>query len=74
MRMTVPQIAASRTRRAVKDLLAAAHSTLPDKVTWTPLGDARSALSMLTECVIANTKWRDILRTRKYANVSEALW
>jgi hypothetical protein len=74
MRMTVPEIAASRTRRAVQDLLAAARSTLPDKVTWSPLGDARSALSMLTECVIANFKWRDILRNRKYAGVSEDLW
>ena len=65
--MTVPQIAASRTRRPVQDLVAAARATLPDKVTWSPLEDARSALSMLTECVIANLKWRDILRSRKYA-------
>ena len=43
MRMTVPQIAASRTRRAVKDLLAAAHSTLPDKVTRSLFGGLRYA-------------------------------
>jgi uncharacterized damage-inducible protein DinB len=72
--MTVPQIAASRTRRAVRDLAAAANSTLSEKVTWSPLGDARSALSVLTECVIANLKWRDVLRNRLYADVSEELW
>jgi len=43
-------------------------------VTWSPLGDARSALSVLTECVIANYKWRDILRNRQYSDVSEELW
>lgn len=69
MRMTVPQIAASRTRRAVQDLIAAARSTEPDKVSWVPLGEARPILDQLTECVIANIKWRNILQSRRYANV-----
>jgi uncharacterized damage-inducible protein DinB len=74
MRMTVPQIAASRTQRAVADLTAAARSTQPDKVTWVPLGDARTILDQLTECAIANLKWRGILQTRQYAEVSPELW
>jgi len=74
MRMTVPQIAASRTQRAVTDLIAAAQSTQPDKVTWVPLGEARTILDQLTECAIANLKWRNILQTRQYANVSEEAW
>lgn len=70
MRMTVPQIAASRTRRVVNDLIAAARSTQPDKVTWVPLGEARTVLDQLTECVIANIKWRNILASHQYGNVS----
>jgi uncharacterized damage-inducible protein DinB len=69
MRMTIPQIAASRSERAVRDLIAAARSTQPDKVEWVPLGEARPVLDQLTECVIANTKWRNILQTRQYGNV-----
>ena len=74
MRMTVPQIAASRTQRAVQDLIAAARSTQSDKVTWVPLGEARTVLDQLTECVIANLKWRSILQTRRYADVSREVW
>src|SRR5882724_10442259 len=74
MRMTVPQIAASRTQRAVRDLIAAARSTQPDKVTWVPLGEARTVLDQLTECVIANIKWRNILQTRQYGNVPREVW
>ncbi len=55
---------------AVNDLLAAARSTQPDKITWVPMGEGRTVLDQLTECVLANTKWRDILQTRHYANVS----
>ena len=73
MRMTVPQIAASRTQRAVKDLTAAARSTQPDKVNWVAQGEARTILDQLTECVVANLKWRDILRTRQYGNVPREL-
>src|SRR5438067_12327034 len=74
MRMTVPQLAASRTRRSVNDLIAAARSTQPDKVEWVPMGDARPILDQLTECVIANTKWRNILQTRQYTNVPREVW
>ena len=69
MPVTVTQLAASRTRMAVNDLLAAARSTQPDKITWVPMGEGRTVLNQLTECVLANTKWRDILQTRHYANV-----
>ncbi len=74
MRMTVMQLAASRTQRAVNDLVAAARSTQPDKLEWIPMGEARTILDQLTECVIANIKWTNILRTRQYDNVSPEVW
>ncbi len=74
MHMTVTQLAASRTRRVVSDMTAAALSTQPDRLTWVPMGEARTVLDQLTECVVANLKWRDILRTRRYSDVSREVW
>jgi uncharacterized damage-inducible protein DinB len=74
MQMTVQQLAASRTQRAAHDLIAAAESTPADRLAWVPMGEARTMMDQLTECVIANIKWTTILKTHRYANVPREVW
>jgi hypothetical protein len=72
--MTLQQLAASRTKRAAQDLIAAAESTPAERLSWVPMGEARTILDQLTECVVANMKWTQILRTRRYANLGRVVW
>jgi len=74
MSITVTQLAASRTREACADLIAAARSTDPEKLEWSPMANARPIMDQLRECIIANRKWTAILKTRHYANLGPGIW
>ena len=46
--MTVTQLAASRTVTACDNLVAAARSTAPDKLDWSPMANARPVMDQLS--------------------------
>jgi hypothetical protein len=48
--MTFQEQAAQLTRDAGASLFASAHAMPEDKLNWSPMGDARTALHMLQEC------------------------
>lgn len=74
MRITVTQLAASRTIMACESLIAAAASTATDRLNWVPMANAREVMDQLRECIVANRKWTEILKTRKYANLGPTVW
>ncbi len=50
-----------RTSRAMEDLIRSAEAVPPDRLDWSPLGEGRTVLDLVRECVEVNDRWTHIL-------------
>lgn len=71
MMPTIQQAAASLTRKAASDLVAAAKATPEDKAVWQPFAEAWPILEQLVECCLTNKMWAGILQTHVHALLPE---
>ena len=67
------QTAASRTKRAFDELVAAANTTSPGRVFWKPLGKGEDVLAVLAQCSEQCAQWAESIEKRKYVHIPEDL-
>ncbi|HLK59831.1 MAG TPA: DinB family protein [Chthonomonadaceae bacterium] len=72
MTVSVQALAAELTREVAETLIAVASATPEERLNWQPLDNGRTILDQLVECTLANRKWTNILRSRRYADLGRA--
>ncbi len=73
MPTTMQAFLAQTTRKAAADLEAAVLRLPDDKRSWSPMGNARSAVNQAAECAIMNGSTADLIQQRVWQGCNDSV-